>query len=892
MDHPTFGRWLKLRRRSLGLTQAQLGEQIGYAGETIRKVEADELRPSRQMAEKLAKALEIAPEEQAAFVRFARDEASRDEVALPVQIKTSSPPPFTSPTHITADLLPREGNLPLPRDPLLGREWEVAVVQNLLLRPTVGLVTLTGPGGVGKSRLALQVAANLLSHATPETGERAFPAGVYFVPLASLDDPTLVLPAIAQTLNVREAEGQPLLSALQEHLRDQQLLLVLDNFEQVVAAAPLLGDLLQAAPRLKILVTSRTVLHLREEQTFAVPPLTLPALDTEPGQVNATTDPAQLLKAPAVQLFIERAQSAQADFAVTSANARTLAEICHHLDGLPLAIELAAARVRLLPPQAMLTRLAHPLQLLTNGARNLPTRHQTMRATLAWSCALLDEAEKTLFRQLAVFAGGGRLEAIEAVCSANRADAQDRLDVIASLLDKSLLQQQADVDGEPRFRLLRVVREYALEQLEEHGEAEAVRRRYAAHFLALAEQAEPELMGAAQQVWLDRLALESNNLRAALDVCLAEHDIEMGLRFGGALWRFWEVRGYLDEGRLWLERLLAKTTARTSRRAKVLAGVGRLACNQGDYAAARRFHEESLSISQELGDLRGIAFSLNNLGNVAFNQGDYAAARLFHEESLAHSRQSGDQRGTAASLNNLGILAVELGDYEAARTLHAESLALKRTLGDKQGIAASLNNLGNVALNQGDYEAAFTLHTEGLALKREVGDRQGIATSLNNLGNIALTQGDYRTARPLLEESLVLQKAIGNRRGAALALCNLGDVAYHEGDSDTARALYTESLSIRWEVGDKQGIAECFVGLAGVARMVQLVERAARLLATTEALLEAIGSYLEIGNRVVYENHVAAVKRALGEEPFAAAWAAGRAMTLEQAVADALALSD
>ncbi|RIK37265.1 MAG: XRE family transcriptional regulator, partial [Chloroflexi bacterium] len=325
MDHPTFGRWLKLRRRSLGLTQAQLGEQIGYAGETIRKVEADELRPSRQMAEKLAKALEIAPEEQAAFVRFARDEASRDEVALPVQIKTSSPPPFTSPTHITADLLPREGNLPLPRDPLLGREWEVAVVQNLLLRPTVGLVTLTGPGGVGKSRLALQVAANLLSHATPETGERAFPAGVYFVPLASLDDPTLVLPAIAQTLNVREAEGQPLLLALQEHLRDQQLLLVLDNFEQVVAAALLLGDLLQAAPRLKILVTSRTVLHLREEQTFAVPPLTLPALDTEPGQVNATTDPAQLLKAPAVQLFIERAQSAQADFAVTSANARTLA---------------------------------------------------------------------------------------------------------------------------------------------------------------------------------------------------------------------------------------------------------------------------------------------------------------------------------------------------------------------------------------------------------------------------------------------------------------------------------------------------------------------------------------------------------------------------------------
>ncbi|HMN30638.1 MAG TPA: AAA family ATPase, partial [Caldilineaceae bacterium] len=541
MDHPTFGRWLKLRRRSLGLTQAQLGEQVGYAGETLRKVEADELRPSRQLAEKLALALKIAPDEQPAFIRFARDEATLDEVVLPLQLKPPPLPSATSPTAIVADRHPPQATLPLPRDPLLGREWEVSVVQNLLLRPTVGLVTLTGPGGVGKSRLALQVAANLLAHLTPETGERAFPTGVYFVPLASLDDPTLVLPAIAQTLNVRETEGQPLLSALQEHLCDQQLLLVLDNFEQVLAAAPRLGDLLQAAPGLKLLVTSRTVLRLREEQTFVVPPLTLPALDSAPEQMAATADPLAWPKAPALRLFVERAQTAQADFALTTANARVLAEICHHLDGLPLAIELAAARIRLLPPQAMLTRLAHPLQLLTGGARDLPTRHQTMRATLAWSYALLEDTEKRLFRQLAVFAGGGRLEAIDAVCSANEADAQAVLDVIASLLDKSLLQQQADVDGEPRFRLLRVSREYALEQLEEQGEAEAVRHRFAPHFLALAEQAEHELMGAAQQVWLDRLALESDNLRAALEICLAEQDGEIGLRLGGALWRFWEV---------------------------------------------------------------------------------------------------------------------------------------------------------------------------------------------------------------------------------------------------------------------------------------------------------------------------------------------------------------
>jgi tetratricopeptide (TPR) repeat protein len=492
----------------------------------------------------------------------------------------------------------------------------------------------------------------------------------------------------------------------------------------------------------------------------------------------------------------------------------------------------------------MLARLDQQLSFLIGGARDAPARQQTMRATIAWSYELLTAVEKSLFRRLAVFAGGCTLAALDALGNVDGTPPIDNLEGVASLIDKSLLLQQADVGGEQRFMLLRVIRDYALERLIESGEAEAMRSHFAAYFLALAEEAEPQLTGAEQQAWLERLAAEHDNLRAALAWCMGEDGGEIGLRLAGALWRFWEVRDDLGEGRLWLERVLARMAARTAGRAKALAGAGRLAFYQGDYAAARMFHEESLSINRELGDKQGIAFTLNNLG----------------------------------------IMAVEQGDYEAARDLHEESLAIRREAGDKWGIAASLNNLGNVALNQGDYETARVLHEKSLAIKREVGDKQSIAISLNNLGNIALNQGDYAAARVLLEESLALQRAIGNKRGAALALNNLGEVAHHEGDYHTASILYGESLAIRSEVGDKQGIAECLVGLAGVARIHQQIERAAQLLGVVEALLESIGGCLERTERALYEHNIAAVQAVLDKEQFAAAWAAGRTMSLEQAV--------
>ncbi|MDQ4078548.1 MAG: tetratricopeptide repeat protein, partial [Chloroflexota bacterium] len=588
----------------------------------------------------------------------------------------------------------RPHNLPTLPTPLIGREREMDALMKLLRREDVRLVTITGPGGMGKTRLALQVMAELLD---------TFQDGAFFVSLAPLSDPALVAPAIVAALGIQERAGQPLVDILHPYLRNKQLLLLLDNFEQVVAAAPLVADLLAAAPQVTVLVTSREVLRVRGEREFPVRPLAIPALEHLRG---AEMNPmATLSHYAALELFKQRAQAVKPNFELTDDNVRAVAEICVRLDGLPLAIELAAARVKLFAPQALLGRLENPLKLLTGGPRDLPARQRTLRATIDWSYVLLDDHEKQLFRQLAVFAGGFSLEAAEEVCKVGADLEGDILDTLEALTNKSLLQQGEGVDGERCFIMLETIREYALEQLLASGEAETLRRRHATYFLRLVETAEPHFFGPDLASWLNRVEAEHDNIRAALAWSQAADDrVQLGLQLAGLLWRFWEVRGHITEGRHWLDALLAKReVAPASVRWLALHTAGNLARTQGDDSRARELFEECLALARELGMKRVIAHMLNNLGKIALDEGDYDQAVALYEEALTGYQELAWQWGVGLVLGNLGRVAHAQHEYDRARSLYQESLALFRAEGDQQRIADKLHDLGHVAYDRASY---------------------------------------------------------------------------------------------------------------------------------------------------------------------------------------------
>jgi predicted ATPase/class 3 adenylate cyclase len=624
----------------------------------------------------------------------------------------------------------RPNNLPAQATPFIGRESEIRAVKEKMSDADVRLLTLSGVGGTGKTRLALQAAADLVDD---------FEHGVFFVPLAALSDPGLVLQALAQAFGVREAAGKPLNELLHDHLRDKQILLVLDNFEQVIGAAALVSELLTAAPRLKVLVTSREVLHLYGESNYPVPPLSVP----DPKRLPSLE---RLTQYEAVALFIARALTVSPAFAVTNENAPAVAEICHRLDGLPLAIELVAARVHVLPPQRMLVALSHRLTFVIGRARDLPTRQKTLRGAIDWSHDLLTGAEQKLFRRLAVFVGGGVLDAIDSICNLESDLAV--LETMELLLGKSLLKQEEE-HGEPRFTMLETIREYATERLIAAGEAERVQQRHRDYFLALAEEAARNLMGTEAPTWLRRLEEEHDNLRSALERSLLDVGSEAGLRFCGALHRYWVNRGHLAEGLEWCGRTLGRAGSEARQeRAKVLNGAGLLAYWQGDYPAARARHEECLAIWRQLGDRRGVAVALSNLGMGARSQGDYASARAMYEESLAIERGLGARWAVAASLNNLGNLAAEQGDHHGSRAQLEESVAIWRELGDRGALATALENLGNVAYEQRELASAYALHVESLTLRRQVSDKLGIVISLERLAAVAALLGSpVRAAR-------------------------------------------------------------------------------------------------------------------------------------------------
>jgi predicted ATPase/Flp pilus assembly protein TadD len=759
----------------------------------------------------------------------ATTERLREEIAAG---RFPTPQSTVAPTEEPSDF--DRHNLPASRTSFVGREHEMLEIKRHLAMTR--LLTLTGAGGSGKTRLALEVARGLIG---------AYPEGVWLVELASLSQGEFVAQAAAEAVGVQGQPGRPLTDTLVDALRAKRMILILDNCEHLVdAVAELVALLLNSCPRLRILATSRQALGAVGEIVWPVSLLSVPDLRSAPTV-------AQLEGYEAIRLFVDRARQRNPAFSLRHENAQAVAQICAHLEGLPLAIELAAARIKMLPPQALLDRLKDRLKLLTGGPRELSERQRTLRSTIEWSYALLDEGEQLLFGRLAVFSGGRTLEAIEAICDAEGDLPVDTFDGISSLLDKSLLRQEEGPNGEPRLVMLETVHEFAREKLEESAEAEEIKRVHAQYFLTLAEEAYPELKGSHQLEWLERLEAEHDNMRAALSWAMECKEAAVALRLGGALSWLWSVRGYHSEGRRWLEEALAMDGRGSPEvRAMALAGAGVLASEQGDLDRAQEACEEGL----ELLEHEGREASEAKLNLLAF----------------------------------LGWVAWQREEHENATELFEEGLALSREMNDTWWLANSLSNLATVSHSQGDSERATELYEQSMDIFREQGDKQSLTYCLTNLAMVACSQGDLRRAAQLTEESVALQRELGARGDVALGLCNLGWIALLQDDLGRAAELYRESLSLSWEIGLNPLVQSALEGFACLAGAKGEAERAVLLWGAAQALHETKGILRDTDFLVEADVRISAVRSGMGEEVWEEAWHKGRVMTLDEAVSYAL----
>jgi predicted ATPase/DNA-binding XRE family transcriptional regulator len=809
----SFGEWLHQRRRMLDLTQQALADQVGCARITLRRIESGARKPSKELAQILLNKLGVAEIERPRWVLFARGVSG-----LPGKPSIS----------ISDKLLT---NLPAPLTSFIGREKEQAAILKLI--STYRLVTLTGPGGVGKTRLSLKVGEQVLAH---------FANGVWLVELAPLLDPLLVPRVTATAFGLRDEPRRPVIDALADYLREKNLLIILDNCEHLLdACARMAEKILHAAPNVHMLVSSREPMGVGGEATYRVLSLRLPDIEHH-------LPIASLSQYEAVELFIDRAIAAVPAFKVTNENSSALVQICHRLDGIPLAIELAAAKVRFLSLEQIDKRLGNRFHLLIGGSRTALPQHQTLQATIDWSYDLLSPTEQTLFQRLSVFVNGWTLEAAESIAADENIKSENILDLLSQLINKSLINKE-EIISKTRYRMLETIREYALKKLTDSGELRTICFRHLLFFAEIVDEAERNFKGPDQALWYDRLDSELDNLRIAMTWFAGIENAEVRLRFAARLWRYWKNRGPNSEGRGHLQRVLGDLppgpARQTSAYARALTAAGSLAYYEGDFSYSDQSRKDALEIFRNLDDKVGIADCLNGLGNTAISQGNYDSARGFYEESLL----------------------------------------IRKDLGDKWGIARLLGNLGLLAYFQTDYNQAHALHLESLALFRELRDEEGIANELVNLGDVVRRQGELSIAHSYYEDSAVISGKLKDKWGLGYALMGMADVALAQGDFSTAALLYRDCLIMFQKGADYIGLPFALESVAALALVKNQPEKAVRILGAVDTLRKDTHSPLPLS---AYQMTLSLLQQQLDSSVFDFVWGEGRAMTAYQAIALAL----